>query len=116
MNMLCVIMGSVQALEVIPEETFHKLLCDLHCRFRSYFLLSERYDKVVALPLIQLSILPLCGKHLLKGGSGVAGVASHQCAILRLFSFCNVGNGVCKMHHHVSCSCLVDAGEFGDCY
>ena len=62
-----------------------------------------------------LSILPLCGKHLLKGGIGVAVVASHQSAILRLLSVCNVGNGVCKVHRHVSCSCLVDTGEFCDC-
>lgn len=114
-NMLCIIMGGVQALEIIPKISLHKLLCDLHSSFQSYLLLFKRYDKVVALTLIHLSILPFYKKHFLQGGICVAVMASHQCACLRLFFVCNVGNSICKVHSHIFFSCLVDAGYFCDC-
>lgn len=113
--MLCIIMGGIQALEIIAKISLYKLLGDLHSSFRSYFLLFEGYDEMVALPLIYLSKLPFRGKHFLQGGICVAVMASHQCACLRLFFVCNIGNGICKVHSHVSFSCLVDAGYFCDC-
>ena len=70
---------------------------------------------MVTLPLIFLSILPLCGKHLLKGGIHIAVMASRQSAILHLLSVCDVGNCICKVYFHVSYSCLMDTGDFCNC-
>ena len=108
--MLRIVMGGIKALEIIPEIPLHKLLCDLHSGLWSYFLFFKGYDKVVALPLVCFSVLPLGRKHLLQGSVRVAVVASHQQAALRLFFDCDVGNGVCKVHSHVAFPCLVDAG------